>query len=92
MLVLGLLCFLFYIRLDSLCLPDKSEADKINHSLEQIDSRWKKLSVEIVSIETMLHEAIHHWKRYKASKDLLVGYMEEAERMLEAPAEQQLVS
>ena len=92
MLVLVRLCLLFYIQLVSFYLTDKSEADKINHSLEQIDSRWKKLSVEIVSIETMLHEAIHHWKRYKASKDLLVGYMEEAERMLEAPAEQQLVS
>lgn len=67
------------------------EADKINHALEQIDSRWRKLSVEIGSVETMLLEAIHHWKKYKASKEVLIRYMEEAERMLDAPAEQQLV-
>lgn len=72
-------------------LSDKAEADKINSALEHIDDRWRKLSVELGSIESMLHETIHHWKRYRASKDMLVKYMEEAERMLEAPPDKQMV-
>mgnify|MGYP001792393996 FL=1 len=87
-----LLLTVFCTRLTAaVFLIDKAEADKINSSLEQIDSRWRKLSVEITSVETMLQEALQHWRRYTASKDVLHGYMKEAERMLEAPPAQQLV-
>lgn len=76
----------------NLWLTDKAEADRINSSIDQIDARWRKLSVEIGSVETILHEALQHWMKYKSNKDLLLTYMQEAEKALDAPIPKQMVN
>lgn len=44
-------------------------------SLEEITEKWKKLKVELTSLETMLKAVIQYWSRFTSCVDLIrVGF------------------
>lgn len=51
-------------------------------SLDDITERWKKLKVELTSLETMLKEVIQSWSRYSSCVDLIQAGFAEIESAL----------
>ncbi|CAH1803094.1 unnamed protein product, partial [Owenia fusiformis] len=64
---------------------DAAEIEKVNTFLSEVNSRWKKVSVEIRSVQTMLEEVVQYWTRYTACVDILNVWMVDAEKMLDMP-------
>ena len=58
---------------------------KMQKGLEDITERWKKLKVELISLETMLKEVIQNWSRYSSCVDLIRVGFGEIEAVLKTP-------
>ena len=71
---------------------DKVEVDKVTRSLDDITERWRKVKVELGSVQTMLEEMIQYWKRYNSCVDIFQVWLADAEKTLEKPASQRGVS
>ena len=65
---------------------------EVNRSLDEITERWKKLSVEVMSVQTMLEEVVTYWRRYTACVDILTVWLADAEKMLDTPPQERGVS
>ncbi|KAL3874933.1 hypothetical protein ACJMK2_037885 [Sinanodonta woodiana] len=63
---------------------DKNEVDKMNIYFDEVTSRWKKVSVEVKSVQSMLEEVIDSWKKYNSILDTLTGWLGEAEEMMKS--------
>lgn len=58
---------------------------------DEVNSRWKKVSVEIKSVQSMLEEVIESWRRYNACVDLLTVWLSDGERVMsKSPEEKQV--
>ena len=69
-------------------IADKKASAEINKSLDEITERWKKLKVEIRSMQTMLEEVMTNWKRYNACVDIFTVWLADAEQMMKKPPEE----
>ncbi|GFO48198.1 nesprin-1, partial [Plakobranchus ocellatus] len=67
---------------------DKIEASQIDLFLEESAGRWKKLTVEMKSVRSMLDEVIAAWKRYSACVDLLTVWVSEGEQVMRLSPEE----
>ena len=70
----------------------KKESMEVNRSLDEITERWKKLTVEVTSVQTMLEEVVTYWRRYTACVDILTVWLADAEKMLDTPPQERGVS
>ena len=59
---------------------------------DEVNSRWKKVSVEIKSVQSMLEEVIECWRRYNACVDLLTVWLTDGEKVMSrSPEEKQVI-
>ena len=63
----------------------------MDHYFDEVNSRWKKVSVEIKSVQSMLEEVIESWKRYNACVDLLTVWLSDGEKMMSRSTEEKQV-
>ena len=70
----------------------KKDSMEVNQSLDEITARWKKLTVEVTSVQTMLEEVVTYWRRYTACVDILTVWLADAEKMLDTPPQERGVS
>lgn len=67
------------------------EVQKMDKYFDEVNSRWKKVSVEIKSVQSMLEEVIESWRRYNACVDLLTVWLSNGERVIsKSPEEKQV--
>lgn len=71
---------------------DKDEVDKMNNYFDEVNSRWKKVSVEIKSVQSMLEEVIDSWRRYNACVDVLTVWLNDGEEVMSRTPEEKQVS
>lgn len=50
--------------------------------MEDETARWKRISVEIKSVQSMFEEGIENWRRYNACVDLLTVWLSEGEDLM----------
>ncbi|XP_035824390.1 nesprin-1 [Aplysia californica] len=67
---------------------DKMESSQIDHFLEEILGRWKKVTVEVKSVRSMMEETINTWKRYAACVDVLTVWLTEGEQVMRLSVEE----
>ena len=70
----------------------KKESVEVNQCLDEITERWKKLTVEVTSVQTMLEEVVTYWRRYTACVDILTVWLADAEKLLDTPPQERGVS
>ena len=70
---------------------DKEEIEKMNAYFDEVNGRWKKVSVEIKSVESMLKEVIDSWRRYNSCVDVLTVWLNEGEQVMARSAEEKQV-
>ena len=70
----------------------KDEIEKMNTYFDEVNGRWKKVSVEIKSVQSMLEEVIDCWRKYNACVDVLTVWLNEGEAVMSKSAEQKQVS
>ena len=64
----------------------------MNNYFDEVNSRWKKVSVEIKSVQSMLEEVIECWRRYNACVDLLTVWLSDGEQVMSrSPEEKQVI-
>ena len=68
-------------------LIGKEEAESIAQFMAQQESDWKKISVEIKSIQSMFEEGIDKWKCYNACLDVLTAWITEGEAVMNGSME-----
>lgn len=61
---------------------DKMECSQIDLVVEEVNNRWKKLSVEMKSVKSMLEEVVGCWKRYNAYVDILTAWLADGEQAM----------
>ncbi|KAH3846241.1 hypothetical protein DPMN_088540, partial [Dreissena polymorpha] len=61
---------------------DKTETEKMNAYFDEVNGRWKKVSVEIKSVQSMLEEVIDCWRKYNACVDVLTVWLNDGERVM----------
>ena len=71
---------------------DKMEASQIDHFVEEIAARWKRVLVEVKSVRSMLEEIISTWKRYNTLVDILTQWLSEGEQVMRGSVEEKEVS
>ena len=64
----------------------------MDHYFDEVNSRWKKVSVEIKSVQSMLEEVIESWRRYNACVDLLTVWLSDGETMMSRSTEEKQVN
>lgn len=69
-------------------LTDQKDIAAMNKYFDEVTDRWKKMKVEISSVETSLQETIQYWTRYTACRDLFHVWLNDAEQMLQKPPEE----
>jgi len=70
---------------------DKEEVAKMNNYFDEVNSRWKKVSVEIKSVQSMLEEVIGCWGRYNTCIDVLTVWLNEGEQVMNRSVEEKQV-
>ncbi|KAH3846188.1 hypothetical protein DPMN_088486 [Dreissena polymorpha] len=68
---------------------NKKETEKMNAYFDEVNGRWKKVSVEIKSVQFMLEEVIDCWRKYNASVDVLTVWLNDDERVMSRSADEQ---
>ena len=67
------------------------EVKNMNNYFDEVNSRWKKVSVEIKSVQSMLEEVIECWRRYNACVDLLTVWLSDGEKVMSRSTEEKQV-
>ena len=62
--------------------------ENINKYIEEVNTKWQPMKVEVGSVQTMLEKTIDYWKRYNACADIFSVWLADAERVLEKPPEE----
>lgn len=71
---------------------DKDEVEKISNYFDEVNGRWKKVSVEIKSVQSMLDEVIDCWRKYNACVDVLTVWLNDGERVMSRSPEEKQVT
>ncbi|XP_052236879.1 muscle-specific protein 300 kDa-like [Dreissena polymorpha] len=67
---------------------DKTETEKMNAYFDEVNGRWKKVSVEIKSVQSMVEEVIDCWRKYNACVDVLTVLLNDGERVMSRSADE----
>ena len=70
---------------------DKEEIERISNYFDEVNGRWKKVSVEIKSVQSMLEEVIDCWRKYNACVDVLTVWLNDGERVMSRSTEEKQV-
>lgn len=70
---------------------DKEEVGKISNYFDEVNGRWKKVSVEIKSVQSMLDEVIDCWRKYNSCVDVLTVWLNDGEKTMSRSTEEKQV-
>ena len=82
----------YFLNINEYLLTDRAEIERITQYLDEVTARWKKMRVEISSMQTMLESAVQYWTQYNACMDLLQVWLTDAERMIDRPRDERGVN
>ncbi|KAH3752024.1 hypothetical protein DPMN_186632 [Dreissena polymorpha] len=63
----------------------------MNAYFDEVNGRWKKVSVEIKSVQSMVEEVIDCWRKYNACVDVLTVLLNDGERVMSRSADEKQV-
>lgn len=68
----------------------KEEAAQINQFADEETQKWKTMSAEIKSLQSMFDEGLEQWRRYNGCYDMVIAWITEGEQVMHGGTKEQI--